>query len=142
MWRAGQLRCIYRGRRSAGQYSSNCNYSEGGGGGDTGDTNQRKRGKGGGSFVHPRLHILYMIRDWTRGGGAREETRRPSARQWSAEYLLPWEILGPAATAAAHHTTAAAVVVAAVVAMSGPVSGWGGGGPPLAHAATSSHGAG
>ena len=141
MWRAGQLRCIYRGRRSAGQYSSNCNYSEGEGG-DTGDTNQRKRGKGGGSFVHPRLHILYMIRDWTRGGGAREETRRPSARQWSAEYQLPWEILGPAATAAAHHTTAAAVVVAAVVAMSGPVSGWGGGGPPLAHAATSSHGAG
>ena len=140
MWRAGQLRCIYRGRRSAGQYSSNCNYSEGEG--DTGDTNQRKRGKGGGSFVHPRLHILYMIRDWTRGGGAREETRRPSARQWSAEYLLPWEILGPAATAAAHHTTAAAVVVAAVVAMSGPVSGWGGGGPPRVHAAPSSHGAG
>ena len=55
----------------------------------------------------PQSHILYMIRDWT----ARQETRRPSARQWSAEYLLPWEILGPAA--------AAVVVVVAVVAMSG-----------------------
>ena len=106
MWRAGQLRCIYRGGRSAGQYSSNCNYSEGEGG----------RGvipviltSGSGGKVEvactPQSHILYMIRDWT----AREETRRPSARQWSAEYLLPWEILGPAA---------AAVVVVAVVAMS------------------------
>ena len=96
MWRAGQLRCIYRGGRSAGQYSSNCNYSEGEGG----------RGvipviltSGSGGKVEvactPQSHILYMIRDWT----AREETRRPSARQWSAEYLLPWEILGPAAAA-------------------------------------------
>ena len=56
----------------------------------------------------PQSHILYMIRDWT----AREETRRPSARQWSAEYLLPWEILGPAAAAVV-------VVVVAAAAMSG-----------------------